>query len=313
MLLLPTRAVAIAEEFADLLASEDERADAVSTLVQALGTEGAIQVAEALKQAAEPRVSESPIEVVESFGAVGAMPVTACGRLVIFDACQSALRSSFGLRPGGAAKLSNRPDWSIGSNQPRFVFGRTSRSKSVVAANRARLIEAKSPAFDFDKIGMKWPDLTLNFEGHSVAGQEADPWGPQPSAEEVEAAVDRAERAREAALTATLASSLGRQEVAVRLGVTPQAVSDRRKRGHLLGIKRGREWWFPRWQFGDDGPLPGLAAVAKAYPGSVLALSAWVVQPHADLDGRTPAAELERPGGEDRVLALLEAIEAASW
>lgn len=140
-----------------------------------------------------------------------------------------------------------------------------------------------------------------------------DPWGDVPSEEEVAAAAERAERGRAAALAAELEDSLTREEAAERLGVTPQAVSDRRKAGRLVALRRGREWRFPRWQFSEDDALPGLRELAERYPGGALSLSVWAKRPHADLAGRAPAEELARRGGLQRVLELADAIRAAAW
>lgn len=146
-----------------------------------------------------------------------------------------------------------------------------------------------------------------------AAERGGDPWGKPPSEAEVAAAAGRAERERAAALAADVEDSLTREQAAERLGITPQSVSERRKTGRLVGLRRGREWRFPRWQFSDDDALPGLRELAAAYPGSTLSLSVWAKRPHVDLDGRTPSEELARRGGPGRVLALVEAISAAAW
>jgi excisionase family DNA binding protein len=140
-----------------------------------------------------------------------------------------------------------------------------------------------------------------------------DPWGPPPPEDEVDAAAARAERSRREALTQELARSLTRDQAAERLGISPQAVSDRLKAGRLVALRRGREWRFPDWQFGDDDALPGLDELAVRYPGSMLALSVWAKRSHADLQGRSPAAELARRGGTERVLALVDAVRATAW
>jgi excisionase family DNA binding protein len=140
-----------------------------------------------------------------------------------------------------------------------------------------------------------------------------DPWGPLPAEDEVDAAAARTERGRRETLTQELARSLTRDQAAERLGISPQAVSDRLKAGRLVALRRGREWRFPDWQFGDDDALPGLDELAVRYPGSMLALSVWAKRSHADLEGRSPAAELARRGGTERVLALVDAVRASAW
>jgi len=141
----------------------------------------------------------------------------------------------------------------------------------------------------------------------------ADAWGPPPSEAELADAQRVGEVARESALAGALTGALTRDRAAARLGVTPQAVSERMKAAKLVGLRRGREWRFPAWQFGDDAILPGLDEVIDAWPGTPLALSVWAVTPSVDLDGRTPAQALVRRGGPERVLELARALGAAAW
>ncbi len=138
-------------------------------------------------------------------------------------------------------------------------------------------------------------------------------WGPPPSDEAVADARRLGQEAVEAALGAALADALNREQAARRLGITPQAVSKRLASGSLLALSRGRERWFPAWQFHEDGVLPGLADLIAAYPGTPLALTAWATSPCADLDGRAPAEVLTRRGGTARVVEAAEALTAAAW
>lgn len=107
-----------------------------------------------------------------------------------------------------------------------------------------------------------------------------------------------------------IAGSLVRREAASRLGVSAQAVSDMLDRGALIGLKEGREWRIPAWQFDEESPtgvLPGLRDLASHFPGSVVSLSRWVERENPDLDGVTPRAALRR-GNVEGVLRLVEAI-----
>ena len=97
------------------------------------------------------------------------------------------------------------------------------------------------------------------------------------------------------------------------LGISPQAVSKRHATGALVALPRGRELYFPAWQFADGAAVPGLADVIAAYPGSPLALSTWATAPNPDLDRATPAQMLTRRGGVERVLEALESISSAAW
>jgi hypothetical protein len=84
-------------------------------------------------------------------------------------------------------------------------------------------------------------------------------------------------------------------QAAQRLGVSPQAVHARRKRGTLLAVPQANgEWLYPACQFGPDGALPGLALVLQAFgvrsPWTQLAV---LLAPAAALGGRTPLQALQ--------------------
>jgi hypothetical protein len=138
-------------------------------------------------------------------------------------------------------------------------------------------------------------------------------WGRRPSAQQLAGAWEVGEQAQRAAMADVLADALTREQAAERLEITTQAISEQRKGGKLVALRRGREWRFPRWQFGDDGALPGLPELISAWPGTSLALSLWAINGSPDLDGRAPSQEMIRRGGIERVLDLLEAISAAAW
>lgn len=138
-------------------------------------------------------------------------------------------------------------------------------------------------------------------------------WGAAPLADSVASARRTSERRRDEELARALDGALTREEAGKRLGVTPQAVSDRLRARRLVGLRRGREWRFPSWQFGDDGALPGIEKVIAAWPGTPLALSTWAVTPSVDLDGRSPAEVLGRGGPLEPVLDLIHSLAAAAW
>jgi hypothetical protein len=84
-------------------------------------------------------------------------------------------------------------------------------------------------------------------------------------------------------------------EVARRLGVTPQAVHARLKRGTLLAVPQANgEWLYPACQFGPDGALPGLATLLQAFtvrsPWTQLSV---LLAPAAALGGGTPLQALQ--------------------
>jgi hypothetical protein len=86
-------------------------------------------------------------------------------------------------------------------------------------------------------------------------------------------------------------------------GASRQAVSARRARGGLLGLTVGAATYHPDWQFGPDGPLPGLPRVLAALREvrtSVLSADALMRTPQADLGGRS-LADLLAAGEVDTV------------
>jgi hypothetical protein len=141
----------------------------------------------------------------------------------------------------------------------------------------------------------------------------AEAWGREPTDRELDQARRVGDSAEQAALALALDGALSRDEVADRIGVTPQAISERVKSGKLVGLRRGREWRFPAWQFADDGTLPALSELIDAWPGTPLALCTWAVSASADFDGLSPAQALVRRGGPERVLEVAHALGASAW
>jgi hypothetical protein len=138
-------------------------------------------------------------------------------------------------------------------------------------------------------------------------------WGLPPDDAQLVKARRAAQRAQREALDVVLADALTRAQAADLIGISPQAISKRHANHTLVALARGRELYFPAWQFRDGAALPGLAEAIAAYPGSPLSLSTWAVTPHPDLDGLSPAQALARRGSVQRVLAVIESISAAAW
>jgi hypothetical protein len=75
-------------------------------------------------------------------------------------------------------------------------------------------------------------------------------------------------------------------------GVTRQAVAFRVANKGLLSLEFGGTSYFPNWQFGPDGPLPGLNRVVAALAANgrgVLAADTLMRTPLEEERGRTPA------------------------
>jgi hypothetical protein len=91
-------------------------------------------------------------------------------------------------------------------------------------------------------------------------------------------------------LLAAEGGTLTAEEAAGTLGVSRQAIDNRRKRGGLLAVQLGRRGFrYPAWQFTADGVLPGLketlAALGDLGPWVQLA---FLLNDNAWLDGRRP-------------------------
>jgi hypothetical protein len=83
----------------------------------------------------------------------------------------------------------------------------------------------------------------------------------------------------------------------------------------LLGFRRDRRWLIPAWQLdaeAERGVLPGLGAVQQAFPGGVVALSAWVSKASVDLAGASPREALTR-GQVAEVIEVARNLTAAGW
>jgi excisionase family DNA binding protein len=79
-----------------------------------------------------------------------------------------------------------------------------------------------------------------------------------------------------------------RLQAAELLGISPQRVTDKLESRRLVGIKVGREWRLPRWQFDPDntsGALPDLDVLQAAFPGGPVSLSRWIMRPHPEFTG----------------------------
>lgn len=112
-----------------------------------------------------------------------------------------------------------------------------------------------------------------------------------------------------------LRSSITSSEAAALLGVSEQAILDRLRGRSLVGLKQGRTWRLPTWQFHagtQNGYVPGLKQLQDAHPGSLIALSRWVNRPHPGLHGRTPVEELV-DGNAEAVLTTARRSTAAAW
>ncbi len=93
-------------------------------------------------------------------------------------------------------------------------------------------------------------------------------------------------------------------EVRTLLGVSRQALSARVAHHTLLALELAGTLYFPDWQFGPDGTLPGVGKVVAALVADergVLAADALMRTPLPEEGGRSPA-QLLADGQVDRAL-----------
>ncbi|SDE50437.1 helix-turn-helix domain-containing protein [Rhodococcus tukisamuensis] len=139
-------------------------------------------------------------------------------------------------------------------------------------------------------------------------------WGPHPAAAEALEAVLGDLHDQYGARQALADSGLTCKQAAALLGVREQAITAKIDEGKLIGIKRGREWRLPAWQFVPDnaaGIVPGLDELQKVFPGGPVSLSAWMAAPSVEFDGRTPLQDV-LAHGPDRVIAHAARLTASA-
>jgi hypothetical protein len=99
------------------------------------------------------------------------------------------------------------------------------------------------------------------------------------------------------------------------LGITAQSVTAKLAARKLVGIKLGREWRLPTWQFDPDvatGVLPDLDTLQDVFPGGPVSLSRWMLIAQPEFDGRSARAEMIVHGS-GSVIELAGALTATAW
>jgi hypothetical protein len=108
--------------------------------------------------------------------------------------------------------------------------------------------------------------------------------------------------------------SLSVKQAADLLRVSEGRVRQRLTEGTLLGTKSGGSWHVPRFQFGDEGELPGWDRLAAALPRHAhpLSVARFLDTPDEDLDvdgeAVSPRNWLAQGGDADAVMALAAAL-----
>jgi hypothetical protein len=107
------------------------------------------------------------------------------------------------------------------------------------------------------------------------------------------------------ALLRRAGGALSTEEAERLLGITDQALDERRRAGTLLAIREGGDWRYPACQFEQGDVVPGLAEVVRglAEAGPWVTLD-FLLAPDTVLGGRTPLQALQT-GDHDQVLRLV--------
>jgi len=106
--------------------------------------------------------------------------------------------------------------------------------------------------------------------------------------------------------------SLSAGAAAKKLGISTSRVRQRLGEGRLFGIKQGRDWRLPRWQFRQrgTGTIPGIEAVLEVMPRDIHPLSAQgfmsTPQPELRVEGEAVSPlEWLGSGGDPQSVAVL--------
>jgi hypothetical protein len=140
-------------------------------------------------------------------------------------------------------------------------------------------------------------------------------WGPGPDSETAVKAVvaDLSDQFAERRQLA--ANGISRDNAAELLGITAQSVTARLASQKLVGIKLGREWRLPTWQFESDMPtgvLPDLDTLQAVFPGGPVSLSQWMLRAQPEFDGRSAREEMIFHGSAP-VIELARVLTATGW
>jgi hypothetical protein len=111
------------------------------------------------------------------------------------------------------------------------------------------------------------------------------------------------------------ADGISRDATAELLSITAQSVTAKLAARKLVGIKLGREWRLPTWQFDPDVPtgvLPDLDTLQAVFPGGPVSLSQWMLRAQPEFDGRSAREEMIVHGSTP-VIELAQVLTATAW
>ncbi|UQX11480.1 helix-turn-helix domain-containing protein [Candidatus Mycobacterium methanotrophicum] len=140
-------------------------------------------------------------------------------------------------------------------------------------------------------------------------------WGPGPDSVTAAKAVFADLSDQFAQRQQLAANGISRDDAAKLLGITAQSVTAKLASRKLVGIKSGREWRLPTWQFDPDVPtcvLPDLDALQAVFPGGPVSLSSWMLRSQPEFEGRTAREEMILHGSAP-VIELARVLTATGW
>lgn len=148
-------------------------------------------------------------------------------------------------------------------------------------------------------------EILLQDAGLNAEGMQAVRSGMERGAEVVAAEDEAAEQARLAA------ESISAKEAAHLMGRSLSSVSRGASEKRLAAFRLNGGVRYPRWQFHDGAPLPGLAKVVATVSPSwrPRRLLAVMTAPAESLDGLTPVQWLTEAGDPGQVVQLLEDLD----
>ena len=136
-------------------------------------------------------------------------------------------------------------------------------------------------------------------------GAVDDPMRGTEASEVVAVAAGQEAEVRGALLRATLAAA----DAARLTRRSRQSLERFRRAGHVVALREGNQWRYPRWQFDPDAPggiVPGLRQVLGALRLSPAGAAYWLSRRHPRL--RAAPIRLLRSGRVDDVVAVARAV-----
>jgi hypothetical protein len=140
-------------------------------------------------------------------------------------------------------------------------------------------------------------------------------WGPAPDSVTAVTAVLADLSDQFAQRHQLAADGISRDATAELLGITAQSVTAKLAARKLVGIKLGREWRLPAWQFDPDVPtgvLPDLDTLQAVFPGGPVSLSQWMLRAQPEFGGRSAREEMIVHGSTP-VIELAQVLTATAW